>query len=124
MADQVPERLDMPWGYILFGLNEISIISTVEDPPKIRCASVAGLSLGAMSFGRLRADGQQVEMVLIQGKQDERTRDLPPSDPKTYAAEFTVHMNNGGDQDANMVRVLEARHDGIRFDVPISTPSL
>lgn len=116
------QRIEMEWGYIDIGKNEVSIVSTVEDPPKVRCCSVAGLSLGALSFGRLRADGQQVEMVLIQGKQDERTRDLEPGDPRTYAAEFTVHMNNGGEADANMVRVMEVRSDGIRFDVPISAP--
>lgn len=107
-----PDRLDLPWGYVLFGNNEILVVSTVDDPPKIRCASRAGLSLGALSFGRELPNGSIVEMVLIQGKQDERTRD----DPNNSAAEFTVHMNNGGGSvDAAMVPILEARHDGVRI---------
>ena len=108
------------WGYVVFETNELSIVSTVEDPPKVRFASPAGLSLGAFSFNRLRSDGRQQEMILFQGKQDERSRHFPPSDPRTYAGEFTLHINNGGDQDGNMKRILEARSDGIHFDVPVT----
>ena len=107
------------WGYVVFDSNELSVVSTVAAPPKVRLASVGGLSLGAFSFNRL-IDGRQYEMVLFQGKQDERTRHLNPDDRRTLAAEFTIHMNRGGEQDADMVRILEARHDGIRFDVPIT----
>lgn len=108
-----PDRINLDWGYIEFSNNEVSVVSTVDDPPKIRCASALGLSLGALSFGRLRSDGRINEMVLVQGKQDERTRHLDPSNPLTLAAEITIHINNGGDQDANMVRVLEMRHDTV-----------
>lgn len=103
------------WGYVVFDSNELSVVSTVADPPKVRLASAGGLSLGAFSFNRL-LNGRQYEMVLFQGKQDERTRENPHS----LAAEFTIHMNRGGEQDADMVRILEARHDGIRFDVPVT----
>ena len=115
------------WGYLAFDTNELLVVSTIEDPPKIRMASPArtdgGLSLGAFSFNILRSDGRMIETVLFQGKRDERFRHLPVTNPKALASEFTIHMNNGGDQDANMVRILEARHDGIRFDVPITYPS-
>ena len=120
-------RIDSPWGYLEFdedGSNELLIVSTVEDPPKLRLASPAGLSLGAISFNRLRPDGKQDEMILLQGKQDERTRALPSSDKRSLMAEFTIHMNRGGDQDADMVRVCEVRHDGIVVDVPVNGRSL
>ena len=112
------------WGYVVFDTNELSIISTIADPPKVRMASPAnedgGLSLGAFSWNVLRADGRQVETILFQGERDERFRHLPISDPRALASEFTIHMNRGGQADADMVRILEARHDGIRFDVPIT----
>lgn len=104
-------RIELDFGYVLYGGNEITIVSTVEDPPKLRFASAAGLSLGAFSFNRLRPDGGQTEMVLFQGKQDERFR----NDPNNPTAEMTIHLNNGGDQDSNMVPVMELRHDGVRI---------
>ena len=115
--------IETDWGYVSFDTNELSVISIKPDPPKVRMASPAnedgGLSLGAFSWNVLRSDGRQIETVLFQGKRDERFRHLPITNPRALASEFTIHMNNGGDQDANMVRILEARHDGIRFDVPV-----
>ena len=114
-------RIDMPWGYVTVNeTNEVLVVSTKRgpgDPAKVRVASVEGVSLGAFSFDRQRPDGKHVEMVLIQGKQDERHRDA--TDDLQYAAEVTVHLNRGGQGDADMVRVVEARADGIRFDVPV-----
>lgn len=110
------QRIEMPWGYVDIGSesgkNEMLIVSTVGDPPKIKFASPEGISLGAFSFGRLRTDGSHIidEMVLFQGKQDERTRD----DPNNQAAEFTLHLNDGSNTgDAAMVPVIQARHDGV-----------
>lgn len=109
MADQI---FPMPWGYVKLSNNEVEVVSTVGDPPKIRCAAPEGISLGAMSFGRLRADGKINEMVLIQGKQDERTR----SDPSNLAGEFTIHINDGkGTNGDGMVPVVEGRSDGVRI---------
>lgn len=115
------QRFDMPWGFIEIDTNEIRVVSTVADPPKIRLGATAGLSLGAFSFDRIRPDGRSVEMILLQGKQDERTRNM--GTPAAYAAEFTVHMNNGGEEDANMRHVLTCRSDGIKFHVPVTTAS-
>ncbi len=106
-------RIDTPWGYIDIGNNEVSVVSTVDDPPKVRLASAAGLSLGAISFNRLREDGAQVETILIQGKQDERTRDLPTTDPRSFASELTFHVNSGGQEDSHMRKVFELRSDGL-----------
>lgn len=114
----MPNIIETSWGYVVFETNELSVISTVADPPKVRLASPEGLSIGAFSFNRM-VNGTQREMVLFQGKQDERTRHLPPDDPRSWAGEFTIHVNNGGGNDENMRRILEARHDGVVFDVPI-----
>lgn len=120
------EIIKTDFGYLVFEGNELLVVSTVPDPPKVRLASPSGLSLGAVSFNRLRPDGRQEEMILIQGKQDERTRHLPVTDPRTYAAELTIHMNRGGEkkpgESDTMVRILEARYDGIRLDVPLIQP--
>lgn len=110
------QRIEMPWGYVDIGMedgkNEVIVVSTVGDPPKIKFASPEGISLGAFSFCRLRADGsgKMDEMVLFQGKQDERTRD----NPSDQSGEFTLHINDGSNTgDAAMVPVIQARHDGV-----------
>jgi hypothetical protein len=107
-------KLELPWGYLEAGTNEVSVISTVEDPPKIRLAAAKGLSYGALSFNRLRSDGRQVETILIQGKQDERWRHVPRSDWKSLASEFTIHINDGsGDHDGAMKLVFHLTSTGI-----------
>ena len=111
------DRITTEWGYLEFSGNELQVVSTVADPPKVRLAAAEGGSLGAVSWNRLRPDGGQVEMVLLQGKQDERQRGA--TGDAQYAGEVTIHLNNGGQQDANMVRVCEIRSDGVRFDVPV-----
>lgn len=112
MRFNLGDRAEMEWGYIEFGKNEFLIVSTVTDPPKVRQAAISGISLGAMSWGRLRSDGKVDEMILIQGKQDERTR----SDPNSRAGEFTIHINDGlGTNGDGMIPVVEARWDGIRI---------
>lgn len=104
-----PDVISLDWGYIHFGNNEMTIVSTVVDPPKFKLYSSAGISLGAWAFGRMRPDGVFEEMVLLQGKQDERTR----ANPQDYSGELTVHIRNGSiPGDAGFIKVLEMRHDG------------
>lgn len=117
------ERLDLPFGYIEpFGDNEITLASTIPDPPKIRLVadrSGGHVGMGGISFCMLRADGVQEEVVLFQGKIDERERHTG-----NMAGEITLHLAKpGADNDAKWVRVFEMRHDGIRIDVPIITAS-
>ena len=92
-------------GFIHIGGNEVSIVSVDEDPPKLRLASPSGLYLGCISFGRLRPDGRQEELVLISGKQDERTR----NDPNNYSGEITISIRDGANPnaDAGMNQVME-----------------
>jgi hypothetical protein len=115
MTPDTPQSILMPWGYVEFSNNEVSIISTVNDPPKVRMASAEGGSLGACSFGVLRTDGRQEEVILIQGKRDERWRN-------DLSGELTIHIRDHripGD-DASMVKVMEMRADRIVFCVPVS----
>jgi len=68
-----PPRIELPWGYIEYSNNEVVLVSTIDDPPKWRLASTTG-SLGAVSWSILNPDGSLNELVLLQGKKDERTR--------------------------------------------------
>lgn len=112
-----PLRIHMAWGYVDIGpTNEVHIVSTVEDPPKVRLAAAAGRSLGAISFNRLRADGQQEEVVLLQGKIDERW----PVD--SLVGELRLDLRRparpGESDDAQMVPIVLCRHDGVTWLVP------
>ena len=84
-------KIDLGYGYIEYGGNEITIASTIDDPPKIRLATPKfgdSVSLGAVTFSRLRPDGEQEEMLIIQGTQDERYR----NNPVDYSGELTIHI--------------------------------
>lgn len=101
--------LDLSWGRVEIEGNEVSILSTVEDPPAVRLAALSGGSLGKWSFNRLRPDGQQEELVLLQGKVDERT-------PDTLSGELTLHIRADDptlSDDAQMRHVVTFRHDQI-----------
>lgn len=104
--------VETDWGWLEFDGNELSIVSTVEDPPKVRLAALYGRSLGALSFNRLRPDGRQEEVVLMQGKIDERY-------PTGLGGELLVQARRpGGVGDAAMTNVLLLRSDGVTFYVP------
>lgn len=110
-------RIDMAYGYVILSGNEVRIGSTVPapgDPPKLRLESIAGGSFGGVTFAKVREDGVPEEMVLIQGKQDERVRD----NPLDFSGELTVHVRHwqpGLSDDAQMVKVMEMRHDGVKI---------
>lgn len=101
-------RVDLPWGRVVFSNNEVSIVSTVSDPPKLRLSSVDGG--GAISFGWLRPDGAEEELVLIQGKRDERTRG---ESPLPLVGEMTIHVQSRVPGDAGMRKIV-----GLLSDTP------
>jgi hypothetical protein len=114
MNDSLP-KWDLPWGWFgPYNNNELAIVSEVEDPPMMWFASKHGGSLGSLTFGRQRPDGRLEAMILIQGKQDERTKGA--SGNASLTGELTVHIRNGaaapGNDDAQFIKVLELRHDG------------
>jgi hypothetical protein len=116
MADSDMERKNLPWGWFgPYNQNELAVVSEVEDPPMLWFASKHGGSLGSLTFGRQRADGRLEAMILVQGKQDERTRHL--TGPAALTGELTVHIRKGdntlGNDDAEFIKVLEFRHDGV-----------
>lgn len=112
------ERIQMPFGYIeTSGLNDVTIISTTGDPVNVKFAAPEGISLGAITWGILRPDGNIESKVLFQGKVNETQRFNP--DIKERGGEFTIHCHDGQKHyvngeirdDASMKLVLMARHD-------------
>lgn len=63
---------EFPWGWIgSYDDNEIEIVSTIPDPPKVRLAVQAEKvesNLGALSFNLRRADGRHEEYGLVMGR--------------------------------------------------------
>lgn len=116
-------RIEMPGGYIeTSGINDIRIIATDPnhpDPCNVVFASAGGVSLGAVSWGILRADGGVEQKVLFQGKVNEQHRFR--TDVKEIGGEFSIHVHDGikhfvnGEirDDASMVPVLIARFDKV-----------
>jgi len=106
------------------GDNESTLVSTMDDPPKqrqgVQWQEGWGRSLGAQSFNHVRANGIEDEIVLIQGKMDDRYALGPEA-----AGEIRWDIKAPGvNNDAAMRGVMNAFHDQIRFNVPISAPNL
>lgn len=63
---------DLPRGYVgTYDDNEVEIVSTMADPPKLRLAVDAGKvesNLGAVSFNLRRPDGRHEEYGLVMGR--------------------------------------------------------
>lgn len=63
---------DLPFGYVgTYDDNEIEIVSTIADPPKVRLAVEDGRvegNLGFVSFNVKRADGRHEEWCGIGGR--------------------------------------------------------
>lgn len=63
---------EFPWGYIgSYDDNEVEIVSTIPDPPKVRLAVQAGKvesNLGSVSFNLRRADGRHEEYGYVMGR--------------------------------------------------------
>lgn len=116
------DKVKMDWGYMEFGPNEMSIISTVPDPPGIRLASPMmqdsngqpSNSLGKISFNRLRSDGVQEEVIIIQGKV---AGDRFGED--TLIGELRVDVRGPGDNDAAMFPLLQGFFDKLVVHVPV-----
>lgn len=101
-------------GYVLVGsgLNDIKIVSLLGDPVNVEIGATEGLSLGAVSWGRVRPDGGIEQKVLFQGKISENTRFNP--DVKDQGGEFSLHIHDGqrhARDDDSMRPVVIARSD-------------
>lgn len=122
-------RHALPWGYVDVVTNEITVASTVEDPPKVRMGATAGGSLGCVSFNRVRADGVQDEVALLQGKIDERYRSLADggtAQQTELVGEFRFDIKkpqrDGETDDKATVPVLQLQHDRIVVHKPMVDP--
>lgn len=116
----MPKLAETPYGYLAFEGNELIVRSLNDDPPKVRLEAPEGsLSKGLVTWGTRRPDGRHEEIVLLQGKQDERYR----SDPYNFTGEvdlFCRHFVPGTSDDSQFIRVASLRHDGITFHLPAS----
>ena len=100
----------MAYGHLEYGGNELTVASTIDDPPKVRLAGISGG--GGFTISRIRPDGVQEEEVLLLGGQDERYRDQPWN----YTGELNVfirHWQSGVPDDAQFKKVIRFRHDRI-----------
>lgn len=63
---------DLPFGWVgTYDDNEVEIVSTIKDPPKVRLAVDADKvesNLGAVSFNLRRSDGRHEEYGLVMGR--------------------------------------------------------
>jgi len=107
---------DLPWGWLeTYDDNEIAIVSTIPDPPKVRLAVEAGMvesNLGAVSFNLRRADGRHEEYGYVMGR---LTAD------KQEGALY-IGLRPRGEQSCREVLYLDP--SGAHFRVPIVAPGL
>lgn len=101
-------------GYVVIGsgLNDIKIVSLLGDPVNVAIGATEGISLGAVSWGRVRPDGGMEQKVLFQGKIAENTRFN--HDVKDQGGEFSLHIHDGqrhARDDDSMKPVVIARSD-------------
>ncbi len=96
-------------GRLVFDGNELAIESKIDDPPALRLAAPGLNSCGKISWNRLRSDGGHEELVILQGKTDERERD----GQGRLGAEVTLHQRNPNvaNADAAMQRTFAQSWD-------------
>lgn len=106
-VDERVVLIDTPIGRLEFGGNELHVISTIADPPKVRLAAPSG-AMGAISGNRLRADGVG---------EDEKILLILKDDPQEGYDYFQQQPGTG--DDAGMRRLLSMGLSGITAAVPM-----
>ena len=116
----MPILLSLPQGQIETGNNEVSIVSTVDDPSGIRLASsTPEPGLGHVSGNALRSDGAQEMVCMIQLKRWEATRQMGSANLHG-AMEFWIRdPRKGGTDDSQFVKAFTVEPDGIHLYLPI-----
>ena len=112
------ERLsETPRGAVALSGNELTVDSSVNDPPAVRLGAPATQpSLGKISFDLL--DQSREEIVLIQGKQ---------TDDGGRGGEFYLGLKKPftvTSDDAMGTALTASWQDGFQFKLPISAPNL
>ena len=98
--------VETPLGRIEFCNNELTVLSTVDDPPKVRMAAPAGTATGCVSGNVLRADGvgQDEKVLLILKEQD---------------GYDVFQQRPGTSDDAGMTRLLTLSLAGVDAKIPL-----
>lgn len=106
----------LPWGYLeSYDDNEIAIVSTIPDPPKVRLAVQAERvesNLGAVSFNLRRPDGRHEEYGLVMGRLT----------PDRQEGAVYVALRPRGQQECREVLYLDP--GAAIFRVPVSAPNV
>lgn len=109
-----------PFGFVgAIGENEVEIVSTKPDPPKVRLAVEQGQAesnLGAVSFNLRRPDGTHDEYAYVMG----RLTSASPTFPRGGAVYVAVRPP-GSDTTRE---VLYLDNERAIFSVPIAAPNL
>ena len=109
----MPENINLPGGRIEFGVNEMSVISTVDDPAKVRIGGTRSSVFGCISGDFVRPSGVQEEKILIQMKEDD-------NHPGQKGGMVEIHLQRPGtNDDENLVRVLTLTTEYAQFHVPV-----
>lgn len=107
---------DFPWGWVgTYDDNEIEVVSTRRDPPKVRLAvdeDKIESNLGAVTFNKRRADGRHEEYGYVMGR---LTAD------KQEGALY-VALRPRGEQSSREVLYIDP--SGAHFKVPVFAPNL
>lgn len=106
---------DLPFGWVgTYDDNEIEIVSTIADPPKIRLAipnDKVESNLGAVSFNLRRSDGRHEEYGYVMGRLT----------PGKSAGAIYLAVRPDGQQDCREVFYIDG--NGANFRVPVSMPN-
>lgn len=106
--------LDLPFGYIeTFDDNEVTIVSTISDPVKIRLAiqeDQVEANLGFLSFNTVRSDGEQDEWAAI------GPRLITRPDGSRFCA---IAVCARGPESEHVQEVLLIAPHGVWFNVPL-----
>ncbi len=107
---------EFPWGWLgTYDDNEIEIVSTISDPPKVRLAVDSNKiesNLGAVTFNIRRPDGRHEEYGYVMGR---LTADRQ---------EGAVYIGVRGRNDSQSREVLYIDPNQAIFRVPVTAPGL
>src|SRR3990167_5720196 len=107
---------NFPWGYIgTYDDNEIEIVSTIPDPPKVRLAvkdSLVESNMGAVTFNLKRPDGRHEEYAYVMGRLT-ATKD---------AGAIYLGVRPQGEQNVRQVAYLDSTV--ALFSVPVIAPNI
>jgi hypothetical protein len=107
---------DLPWGWVeSYDDNELAIVSTIKDPPKIRLAVDADKvesNLGAVSFNLRRSDGRHEEYAVVMGRLTADRR----------GGALYLAVRPPGDESVREIAYFDS--GAVVFRAPISAPNL